>query len=112
MVDENVYAKLLSDIVAALDKAGIGFTSDSDAMSAALVILQEMGRDRRGEQINQRRQAEHEEKKNPNAWRDLPATPRQLAFLTKHKIPFLPGIKKGPASDQIEKKVKEWQGEG
>ena len=110
MVDENVYAKLLSDIVAALDKAGIGFTSDSDAMKAALVILQEMAKDRRMLEISQQRQAERGEKKNPNAWRDLPATPKQLDFLLKHKIPFLQPIKKGDASDLIEKKVKEWQG--
>ena len=110
MVSEKVYASVLKEILAELDKTGIDFHSAEAQTAAACAILAEMSRDRR-QNINQIREAAGGGKgEEVKPWRDEPATPEQLSFLKRHSILHDPKITKGQASDLIDERVRKWRG--
>lgn len=110
MVDASVYANILKEILAELDKQGIDFHSAEAQTVAACAILGEMSKDRRMAVIGEERKVTPTPGKNVKPWRDEPATPDQLSFLKRHSILHDPKITKGPASDLIEERVRKWQG--
>ena len=56
--------------------------------------------------VKEKRESSSEEKRDPLAWRDDPATEKQKRVLMKNKFSFSEGITKGEASDHIDKILK------
>lgn len=110
MVDASVYAQILKEILAELDKQGIDFHSAEAQTVAACGILEEMSKDRRMAVIAEERKAKTTPGAEVKPWRDEPATPDQLAFLKRHSILHDQNITKGQASELIEERIREWQG--
>jgi len=84
---------------------------DNERITIALGVLAERAKDRRMAEMQKlRAQAVAGE---PGAavkpWRQELASPDQLAFLQRHEIPHAPDIKKGEASDLIQKRIDEWK---
>ena len=44
-------------------------------------------------------------KRDPDAWKQDPATDKQKAFMTEKAIPFTEGITKGEASEKIDRYI-------
>lgn len=110
MVDASVYANVLKEVLAELDKQGIDFHSAEAQTVAACAIVGEMSKDRRMAEIREERKTKTTPGKEVKPWRDEPATPDQLDFLKRHSIIHNLDITKGKAHDLIDERVRKWQG--
>lgn len=103
MTDEVEYVVQLETIVRELQKSAVAIRMSDRITDVALEVLRQMAADRRAENISRERRGPPAEQPGAQAWRDEPATDRQLKYLLDLGGHPREGMTKAEANELIKK---------
>lgn len=101
MPDEKVYVKQLTAILDEMRDTKLVMRIPEHYAEAALVILEQMATDRRGENTSRESRSYHAASEAPKDWRDEPATDGQLKYMIDLGLKPHESMTKGEADKLI-----------